>query len=818
MKRLTDFFTAQRYYARMSQLFYGLFLMVVVAQLVVMLAVVGGITYAYTGELGLSVGFWVLAGFGGYVMVGVMIARHKIKHGGTSIAKSAQAVRLFIYPDSEPKFSKNFIRVPNPRALPASYRRYHEFAEQLAIASGVPLPKLYVLPFENGVNGFVAGFEPEDTVMVLTQGAVDKLTNAELYGLIGHEFGHILHGDARLNLRMYVWLSALEWIYDLADALEDWLFDKINHNHMGDVLPPMAIQSHDKQAWVRYLKHQRQELEMRYDPDKYNKRSELDSLFVWHVVLGVVPLVLFRLLGVVGLFCAKWVQKRFNHEREFLADATSVQLTRSFDVVKALNSLQRTHTTTVRTHAFSGSMSHFFFADPKDDQNHQKSQSHPLLNERIATARQGLYERFGCEVVVSFDVTRLQVAHDFVMAYDDEGDTDDGVESPVVQSVPVLPVQNSHLSQNPPMTQNTPFDQHDEGLAFEFTPDKVVDGRLVHDWDRLIEYPVLYPQTAPRHEKAVFDEKITHFDEHQFAQIPLSWQIEQALSGVASTIALVHAVFLCHRHECVNPNQDMTLGQIYLDKNHDEKRVYRLPFELVKEVSRFDRRLDGLLLTKAIGRLFCLVSSDKIADDVKTLTLIDEYRASLRELFVGDVGKFARFEHVSFDHSLFHRSDICLNPVLSRTLYRASVVGAMCRVVGVDGHFVRESGVKVFEWLDMPHSQGVLVLLAFLISIQDNSLQAWRYERLVQAYQRSCLLMGEVSMDAQAVIALMHKVRLLDEDDWLCVLVATFDAPNATTILQTLATACVYDGMVGQNEYDLLCMLAVMWRVPMVEV
>jgi Zn-dependent protease with chaperone function len=81
-------------------------------------------------------------------------------------------------------------------------RRLRNVVEEIAIASGVPVPKVYVLEHEAGINAFAAGYSPSDAVIAVTRGALDRLNRDELQGVIAHEFSHILNGDMRLNIRL----------------------------------------------------------------------------------------------------------------------------------------------------------------------------------------------------------------------------------------------------------------------------------------------------------------------------------------------------------------------------------------------------------------------------------------------------------------------------------------------------------------------------------------------------------------------------------------------------------------------------------------
>ena len=81
-------------------------------------------------------------------------------------------------------------------------RKLLNVVEEMSIASGVPMPKVYVLEEEDGINAFAAGHTPSDAAVSVTRNCMTRLTRDELQGVIGHEFSHILNGDMRLNLRL----------------------------------------------------------------------------------------------------------------------------------------------------------------------------------------------------------------------------------------------------------------------------------------------------------------------------------------------------------------------------------------------------------------------------------------------------------------------------------------------------------------------------------------------------------------------------------------------------------------------------------------
>ena len=81
-------------------------------------------------------------------------------------------------------------------------RRLRNVVEEMAIASGVPVPEIYVLEEESGINAFAAGYTPSDAAVAVTRGTLELLDRDELQGVIAHEFSHILNGDMRLNIRL----------------------------------------------------------------------------------------------------------------------------------------------------------------------------------------------------------------------------------------------------------------------------------------------------------------------------------------------------------------------------------------------------------------------------------------------------------------------------------------------------------------------------------------------------------------------------------------------------------------------------------------
>jgi len=170
-----------------------------------------------------------------------------------------------------------------PGTTDLAERRLLNVVEEMAIASGTPVPNVYVLANEPGINAFAAGFDPGSAVIAVSQGALNHLTRDELQGVIGHEFSHILNGDMRLNLRLIGLLHGILLI-----------------------------------ALIGYAILRLTEGSSRSSSDKKDSSGGL-------VVFGIGLLA----IGYIGLFFGRLIKAAVSRQREFLADASSVQFTRN---------------------------------------------------------------------------------------------------------------------------------------------------------------------------------------------------------------------------------------------------------------------------------------------------------------------------------------------------------------------------------------------------------------------------------------------------------------------------------------------------------
>ncbi|HVL36152.1 MAG TPA: M48 family metalloprotease, partial [Burkholderiales bacterium] len=98
-------------------------------------------------------------------------------------------------------------------------RRLLNVVEEMAIASGVAVPPVHLMADEPAVNALVAGYSPNEAVIIVTRGALERLSREELQGVMGHEFSHLLNGDMALNLRLAALLAGLTWLGEQGEAL-----------------------------------------------------------------------------------------------------------------------------------------------------------------------------------------------------------------------------------------------------------------------------------------------------------------------------------------------------------------------------------------------------------------------------------------------------------------------------------------------------------------------------------------------------------------------------------------------------------------------
>ncbi|HLX94196.1 MAG TPA: M48 family metallopeptidase [Verrucomicrobiae bacterium] len=213
-------------------------------------------------------------------------------------------------------------------------RKLLNVVEEMAIASGVPVPPVYVMDTEDGINAFAAGHKPGDATITVTRGCMKLLSRDELQGVIGHEFSHILNGDMRLNLRL---MGIIFGILCLA-IIGRILLQTARGGGRGRGQNPLPL-------------------------------------------LGLLLLV----VGYIGVFFGRLIQAAVSRQREFLADASSVQFTRNpGGITGALKKIGGLGETGSRlSHAHAEELSHMFFGNGVSEPFIGLLETHPPLADRI---------------------------------------------------------------------------------------------------------------------------------------------------------------------------------------------------------------------------------------------------------------------------------------------------------------------------------------------------------------------------------------------------------------------------------------------------
>lgn len=270
-----DFFGRQAAARRASKWLVALFVLAVGAVVVAVNAVVLTVVAIFAADAPTAVvpdGGWLAAHPGtmalttlavlGVISIAGLYKTAMLSAGGGAVATSLGGERVA------------------PNTTDPLRRRLLNVVEEMAIASGVPVPAVYVLEREAGINAFAAGHNPSNAAITVTRGALVHLNRAELQGVIGHEFSHVLNGDMRLNTRLIGLLFGLL------------------------VLAMIA------------------RLVLRFGPRGRVGRKNGGAGIILLAALAVL------LLGYIGLFFGRLIQAAVSRRRESLADASAVQFTR----------------------------------------------------------------------------------------------------------------------------------------------------------------------------------------------------------------------------------------------------------------------------------------------------------------------------------------------------------------------------------------------------------------------------------------------------------------------------------------------------------
>lgn len=267
--------------------------------------------------------FVVAACTTGFILLGNIFKSLQLAGGGAAVARDVGA------------------RPVDPHTIDLDEKRLINVVEEMAIASGLPVPQVWIMDDEAGINAFAAGTEPGNAVIGVTRGCVQRLTRGELQGVIAHEFSHILNGDMKLNMRLIGWLFGIMMLA---------LLGRVIFNSL---------------RFVRI---------------RSNGKDNNGGVVIAILLAGISLIV----IGSIGVFFARMIQAAISRQREYLADASAVEFTRDPSGISgALKKIGGQQYGSTVNNAKAGEASHMFFAD--GGMFSYGFATHPPLEVRIST-------------------------------------------------------------------------------------------------------------------------------------------------------------------------------------------------------------------------------------------------------------------------------------------------------------------------------------------------------------------------------------------------------------------------------------------------
>eukprot|EP00752_Nemacystus_decipiens_P010739 g9561.t1 len=229
-------------------------------------------------------------------------------------------------------------RLIQPHTGDLDERKVMNVVEEMALASGTPVPPVYVMEGENAINAFAAGYSPDKAVIGITRGAIEKLSRDELQGVVAHEFSHILNGDMRMNIRL-----------------------------MGVIFGIIAIAVIGRVV-----------LRMGFYSGMSRRRNSDDKGGAVLIGIGLALLV----IGGIGVLAGRLIQAAVSRQREYLADASAVQFTRNPDSIGgALKRIGGIGSNLSNGHA--DEVGHMCIANAMSSWGVSAFATHPPLEDRI---------------------------------------------------------------------------------------------------------------------------------------------------------------------------------------------------------------------------------------------------------------------------------------------------------------------------------------------------------------------------------------------------------------------------------------------------
>ncbi len=223
-------------------------------------------------------------------------------------------------------------------------QRLMNIVEEMSIASGLPVPDVYILDNEENINAFAAGFGTKDAAVGVTRGALEQLSRDELQGVIAHEFSHIFNGDMRLNIRLIGILNGILLIHI-----------------MGMIVMRSVIYSGGTRV-------------------RRSSKNDSGKATIGILLFGLSLVI----IGYIGMIFGRMIQAAISRQREYLADAAAVQYTRNPDgLAGALQKIGMKKKGAEIHDGHAMEMSHLFFANSFHSALDKLYSTHPPIDKRI---------------------------------------------------------------------------------------------------------------------------------------------------------------------------------------------------------------------------------------------------------------------------------------------------------------------------------------------------------------------------------------------------------------------------------------------------
>tara|TARA_R110001592_G_scaffold7126_1_gene40161 strand:+ start:27147 stop:29396 length:2250 start_codon:yes stop_codon:yes gene_type:complete len=274
-------------------------------------------------SLGWKKSLWTTLLVFGVIFMAMGFKWLSLRQGGRVVAESLGG--SIIQPSSNDVLEKRLLNV----------------VEEIAIASGTPVPQVYVLNNELGINAFAAGLSPEDAVIGITRGALLSFNREQLQGVIAHEFSHILNGDMRLNMKL---VAVLHGILMIAESGRFFMKMASSNRHYRSGFGSSSISTGSITMFGNNASHNR-------------RGNNIGALFF---VFGLC----LWLIGLLGQLFGALIKAAVSRQREFLADASAVQFTRNPDgIADALSIIGGASYQSKLEHHSAHELGHLFFSN-----------------------------------------------------------------------------------------------------------------------------------------------------------------------------------------------------------------------------------------------------------------------------------------------------------------------------------------------------------------------------------------------------------------------------------------------------------------------